>query len=124
MHCYSLGENHNDIHIALAKKPDTGMCKSVTAEMPPHFRPKDWTADAVSAVGEHPVKITGQLFFDGSHRPCKPGKKISPKRASVWKIHPVYKLEVCKNESLGGCKVDDPSVWSPLEPVEVDEDED
>jgi len=115
VNCHDLTPEGNDIHVALvdsadkvaawqkAAKPqqDQIECTSVTAEIIPHSRPDQWnridshpnTAPAVHGLpvtGLH-VKITGQLFFDGSHDPknCAP-----PKRSSSWEIHPVYAIEV------------------------------
>ena len=114
VNCKLKGAANNDIHIALGSSADADACESVTAEMIPHFRPSQWTPAAVSAVGTHPVRITGQLFFDGSHIPCRNGQAHSPERVSVWEIHPVYAMEVCKNRRLSSCDADDDSVWTPL----------
>lgn len=92
----------NDIHIALVENASiTDECQSMTAEIIPHFRPAVWdrfdsNAKTTRAVHGLPVKglrvrLTGQLFFDGSHvpKPCQ-----GPRRRSSWEIHPVYKIEV------------------------------
>ena len=98
----------NDIHIALGQKATSRECSSVTAEIIPHFRPPLWDRiDSNACTARHvtnplPVKrlrvrITGQLFFDGSHVPSScsaPAGGGNPKRRSVWEIHPVYKIEV------------------------------
>jgi hypothetical protein len=100
----------NDIHIALVQKisPTVKECSSVTAEIIPHFRPPVWDRfDCDPCTSPHvtkplPVKglrvrITGQLFFDGSHLPSsctKPAPGGNPLRRSVWEIHPVYNIEV------------------------------
>ncbi len=98
----------NDIHIALGKTALAQECSSATAEIIPHFRPAVWERfDSNSCTVSHvanplPVKrlrvrITGQLFFDGSHKPspCSaPSGGGNPLRRSVWEIHPVYKIEV------------------------------
>ena len=39
------------------------------------------------------VRMTGQLFFDGSHSPCINGHGGPPRR-SIWEIHPVFAIEV------------------------------
>jgi hypothetical protein len=50
-----------------------------------------------SRLQAHSYRITGQLFFDASHEPCPCGAtKCEPLRSSVWEIHPVYRIEVCK----------------------------
>jgi len=98
----------NDIHIALGETASAEECSSVTAEIIPHFRPTVWDRfDSNACTSPHvanalPVKglrvrITGQLFFDGSHNPgpCSgpAGPNSFPRRA-VWEIHPVYAIEV------------------------------
>ena len=118
VNCHLTGKEANDIHIVLrSSKTDTDECNSVTAEMIPHFRPDSWnkiTFQAVSAaLQKHPVRITGQMFFDASHSPCNHPDHIStdPKRRSNWEIHPLYTIEVCKNKTFNGCPVDDDSKW-------------
>ncbi len=103
----------NDIHIALGPKPSTQECASVTAEISPHYRPATWdeignfevygggkytvNPGMASRLQGHPYRITGQLFFDASHEPCPCGTtQCEPLRSSLWEIHPVYQVEVCK----------------------------
>jgi hypothetical protein len=101
----SAGEN--DIHIALGPASGTQECASVTAEISPHYRPTSWNEignfatdpKIASRLRDQTYRITGQLFFDGSHKtcPCSVTKcGGNPRRASLWEIHPVYKIEVCK----------------------------
>jgi hypothetical protein len=94
----------HDIHISLVTKPNldpkTDECSSVVAEMSPHHRPDSWTHGNVEKIAKAnlPVRVTGQLYFDSSHFPCKAGKSAgqgNPSRQSLWEIHPIYKFEVC-----------------------------
>ncbi|HYR77755.1 MAG TPA: hypothetical protein VEM96_18200 [Pyrinomonadaceae bacterium] len=98
----------NDIHVALTETPGADECSSVTAEIIPHFRPALWERfDSNACTSPHvtnplPIKnlrvrITGQLFFDGSHTAGACG--VAPgvnsfQRRSVWEVHPVYAIEV------------------------------
>jgi hypothetical protein len=89
-----------DIHIALldhaerVAKKATGaekepiLCPSVTAEIIPHFRPDDWEIDQLEAISDRQVRVTGQLFFDGSHKPCSvPHHATSdPKRIAIQAV--------------------------------------
>jgi hypothetical protein len=98
----------NDIHVALGQTASAQECSSVTAEIIPHFRPAVWDRfDSNACTSPHvtnplPVKglrvrITGQLFFDGSHKPAPcnaPSGGHDPERRAVWEIHPVYAIEV------------------------------
>jgi len=92
-------DNH-DIHIVLV--PSAGEmdeCKAVVAEISPHHRPLEWTAPNINAlaVSKALVRVSGQLFFDSSHQPCKNGERNAwhPKRSSLWEIHPIYGIKVC-----------------------------
>jgi hypothetical protein len=98
----------NDINVTLVQTASSQKCSSVTAEIIPHFRPVLWDRfDSNACTSRHVtkplpvkglrVKITGQLFFDGSHNaaPCYgPLPRGNPLRRSVWEIHPVYGIEV------------------------------
>jgi len=114
VNCYRQSEEENDIHIVLGRTLDDEPCDTVTAEISPHFRPLAWTPDNLNHLEHHPVRMTGQLFFDSSHKPCKDGKG-SPARASVWEIHPVYAVEVCRKTSIQTCKSGPRSNWVPLD---------
>jgi uncharacterized protein YgiM (DUF1202 family) len=116
VNCYRLSEEENDIHIPLGQDTNVDECLSVTAEMSPHFRPVKWTPNSINSVGKHPVRVTGQLFYDSSHKPCKPGKPAAPKRISLWEIHPVYAFEVCTSSTdIDQCKAAPDSDWKPLD---------
>jgi len=115
VNCYRPSDEENDIHIMLARSSDEDTCQTVTGEMSPHFRPDEWTPDNLNALKVHPVRITGQLFFDSSHKPCHGTVRASPPRASVWEIHPIYAIEVCKGTSLQSCKTGPASKWVPLD---------
>jgi hypothetical protein len=94
VNCYRPSDEENDIHIVLGQQTKDDERISVTAEMSPHFRPVKWTQNNVNSAGEHPIRVTGSLFYDSSHVICQPGKQTAPKRASLWEIHPVYAFEV------------------------------
>jgi hypothetical protein len=102
VNCNNSALDFNDIHIALGKTARTPECSSVTAEVIPHFRSAvldRFDSNPITAphvpnalpVKGIQVRITGQLFFDGSHipKPCKP-----PRRRASWEIHPIYNIEV------------------------------
>jgi len=108
---------YHDIHISFvddANKSQSGdtkaisdkkECTGIVAEMSPHHRPDNWTADNVNrvATAQALVRITGQQFFDSSHVPCSNGAPVgsNPKRISLWEIHPIYKFEVCTGDCAG-----------------------
>jgi len=108
VNCRNDSTDWNDIHIALGQTASDHECDSVTAEIIPHFRPANWDrfdndpktmphVKGIAKVKGLQVRITGQLFFDGSHRP-KPcsnmSKSTDPPRRALWEIHPVYDIKV------------------------------
>lgn len=114
VNCNGATPELNDIHMAMGSTANAQECESVSAEISPHYRPASWdqigqfetystttrkyTSNAAldARLQAHPYRITGQLFFDSSHAPCPCGTKCNPVRASVWEIHPIYNIEVCK----------------------------
>ena len=130
VNCNLNGDETNDIHLTLrqtpglilkrpAKLPDP-RCNSISAEISPHFRPAAWNKLAASSsnttFSTRPLRITGALTFDAEHKPCTNGKPAtgSPVRISVWEIHPVYAVDVCKFTTLTRCKATTDSAWTPF----------
>jgi len=123
VNCNNPELDWNDIHIALSdnSRGETDECTTVTAELSPHYRPALWDrfhdglnaeieailpgllrrrVSSHKAKGDKPlyVRLTGPLFYDASHTPCKfDGNKITerhgPERRSIWEIHPVYRIQ-------------------------------
>ena len=105
VNCNIPGRTTNDIHIVLMQKLHQDECRSTTAEISPHFRPAGWTDTKLKQAAKgHPVRLSGQLFFDGSHSPCSGDSRPNPKRVSVWEIHPVYSVEVCSQTTVTQCQ--------------------
>jgi hypothetical protein len=114
VNCNGATEELNDVHIAFGAQANAQECDSVTAEISPHYRPASWneighyekwnsstkkyTPDPAMAarLKSLPYRVTGQLFFDASHSVCPCGTNCNPVRSSLWEIHPVYNIEVCK----------------------------
>ena len=118
VNCNRLGCKNNDIHIDLGDSTGVDECDRFTAEISPHLRPVTWdkiTSDSYKMdFKSFPVRMTGQLFFDASHRPCRNGQGAAPKRSSSWEVHPVYAIDVCRFPDASRCKVDDESAWLPF----------
>jgi hypothetical protein len=127
VNCNGGAESQNDIHMAMGATANTQECDSVTTEISPHYRPASWneighferyhpatkkyTPDPGMAarLQAHAYRITGQLFFDASHTVCPCGTSCSPARSSLWEIHPLYAIEVCKSASA--CDENSDSDW-------------
>ncbi len=127
--CNLLGCAYNDIHITLAEDAkETAWCNTIVAEIIPHYRPPAWdlfdSPDYAGFFKTHPIKVSGQLFFDGSHVACTSGGKagFNPftkhndfERLALWEIHPIYAIDVCKHTDKSQCSASDPSAWFPFE---------
>jgi hypothetical protein len=129
-----------DVHFALSEKKlkfkkkepkpkrDAKLCKSFGAELIPHLRPEMWEAANIKDLEKEQaiVKVSGQLFFDGSHQPCvgKAPRTGDPARFTVWEIHPIYDLQVCKHDSMSKCSPSDGSVWQSVKEWEAEPDHD
>jgi len=105
VNCYTSGPEYNDIHMPLVPDVKAPYSTTVVSEVIPHQRPKAWEVATLKKV-KNPVRITGQLFFDGSHHP-------DAERPTVWEIHPVYKIEICAQKTLAECQKPTAS-WSAL----------
>ena len=71
-------------------------------------------AERIAAADlDRPLRLTGQMMFDGSHTPCGNGTG-SQKRVSVWEIHPVYAIDVCKKKAVSACRIGVADDWKPL----------
>ena len=115
VNCNIPGNPTNDIHIVLVQNPNDDECTSTTAEMSPHFRPVSWTPDSIHSIQSRPVRVRGQLFYDGSHTPCTATSRPNPQRVSLWEIHPVYSFDVCRFTDLAKCQESDDASWMPLD---------
>jgi len=104
VNCNIPGDPTNDIHIVLVQHPSDDPCSSTTAEMIPHYRPNSWTDKNLMAMKQHPVKLRGPLFYDDAHMPCTATSRPNPKRASLWEIHPLYSIQVCRLLDLDQCR--------------------
>lgn len=137
VNCHLESEAENDIHITLVQAPappppaksdppavsaqkraalEAALCTGIVVEVIPHFRPAAYEVHVLNPIAERhvPVRISGQLFFDASHHPCRDGipGRGDPARMSLWEIHPIYAIDVCKNDRLDQCRAEDESVWS------------
>lgn len=132
------GQEYTDIHVYLSATPPHDWtsdadrmrqdCGSMTAEIIPHLRPDEFMKmgafhdtkgkahafDRIAAAKlDRPLRITGQMFFDGSHDKCADDEDQTtvPRRFSTWEIHPVYEIDVCRSIAVGQCRADHDGDW-------------
>ena len=134
VNCKQKGKVKNDIHYSISrswhdidnldkKQKQLQLCNMVTGEISPHFRPEAWEADNLSDLDRIPVRLTGQLFFDASHKPCSAGKPVNPARASVFELHPTYAIDVCKSKTKTKCRVNINSDWMTMDAWVAEQEE-
>jgi len=76
--------------------------------------------DGLSKEARNPARQqpSANPRFDASHVPCAPDKEANPARLSLWEIHPVYAIDVCSETTIAACRIDDESLWTPLNEFE------
>jgi hypothetical protein len=95
----------NDVHIPIVARADDTVFHSVVVEPIPQDRPNSWTLAAFRKLQRDgtQIRIRGQLVLDNAHRvndsPDDAGVSNEPKRLTVWEIHPVKHVFVCKKAS-------------------------
>ena len=105
--CHFHADDDVDWHIYLQENAGDGMDKAVIVETTPRIRKLHHWDPAVldKSVGTgNPIRVTGFLMVDPEHR-----NQVGKFRGSIWEIHPVTNIEVCKTSSCGD------SDWVPLD---------
>jgi len=55
-------------------------------------------------------------LFDAGHLLCRDSQpRENLQRTSGREIHPAHRIEVCRRDTIEACRVDDESVWVPLD---------
>jgi hypothetical protein len=113
VNCNIKGEANNDIHISVAESQDTSDFEGIVVEMIPQNRPTKWTVANVSKLRGKLLLIEGGLFYDNHHfvngDATEPVPR-QPPRFSLWEIHPVVSVKVCKKAD-NQCDPDRASDW-------------
>lgn len=113
VNCYLKDEPNNDIHISVTESKDMSEFEGIVVEMIPQNRPEKWTSDNVATLRGKLLLIEGALFYDNLHvvnsDAANPIPR-QPKRFSLWEIHPIVSVKVCKNADTK-CDPNDSSVW-------------
>jgi hypothetical protein len=123
VNCNLTGAANNDFHIPVVEEAGQDEFHAIVVEMIPQGhdggkRNAGWTIAKLQALltSGSMVRITGQLFYDNAHFPNGDSAHPigrQPKRFSLWEIHPISTLEVCKHAN--SCDISSDSDWTPLE---------
>jgi len=77
--------------------------------------PTNWTSNKIDKLRGKVLLIEGGLFYDNLHfangDASNPIER-QPKRFSLWEIHPVTSVKVCKKIKVSQCNPDHASDWS------------
>jgi hypothetical protein len=120
--CRLIGRDNNSFRLNLAELPDDTEFDSILAEVIPQKRPLGWTLPKLRYLArtKRRVRVVGQLFYDSKHvvnsdpDDEQPGQ---PKRLSLWEIHPVSEISVCRFCYVSQCDPKRQNDWFPLERV-------
>jgi hypothetical protein len=118
VNCGLKGSANNDFHIPIAPTADSTEFDGLVVEMIPQNRPAQWNVTKIHKVQKLGLKVfvTGQLFYDNQHfvndDEDNP-KGGQPKRFTLFEVHPVTQLAVCKNSD--SCDETKPDQWTALE---------
>ena len=113
VNCNLKTEANNDIHISVAESEDASEFEGIVVEMIPQDRPTKWTSTNVRKLRGKLLLIEGGLLYDNLHfangDAANPVPR-QPKRFSLWEIHPVESVKVCKKAD-NQCDPDRASDW-------------
>jgi hypothetical protein len=113
VNCNLKTEANNDIHIPVSESKNASEFEAIVVEMIPQDRPAKWTSTNVRKLRGKLLLIEGGLFYDNLH--FVNGDSANPlsgqpKRFSLWEIHPVVSVKVCKKAD-NQCDPDRVSDW-------------
>ncbi len=107
--CHASDVQYRDTHIELvADRSDSGSKQCVIVEVTPRLRAImaakgiDWSTPTLkNTITGHYITVRGWMLFDEEHK--KQALNTAPRnpsdwRATCWEIHPVAKIEICKDK--------------------------
>jgi hypothetical protein len=108
--CHFTQPEDVDWHVYLTEHPNEPIAKAVIIETTPRIRVgHKWDPKVLErwVNKDTPVRVSGFLMLDPEHRDM-----IGSARSTVWELHPVMKIEVCKSTSCTE------SEWADLDTVQ------
>lgn len=114
VNCNLKKELNNDIHISVAETKNASAFEGIVVEMIPQDRPENWTSAEVDTLRGKVLLIEGGLFYDNLHFANGDANNPmggQPPRFSLWEIHPITSLKVCKKNTVSQCDPNRASDW-------------
>lgn len=115
VNCNLKGEPNNDLHISVAETKNASEFDGIVVERIPQDRPANWTAKNLAKLRGKVLLIEGALFYDNAHFVNSDKNNPlggQPKRFSLWEIHPITSLKVCKKAAVSQCDPAKDSDWN------------
>jgi hypothetical protein len=116
VNCNLKTEANNDIHVSVAETKNGSEFEGIVVEMIPQDRPATWTSSKIGTLRGKVLLIEGGLFYDNLHvangDASNPVPGGQPKRFSLWEIHPVTSVKVCKKTTISKCDPDRAADWN------------
>ena len=115
VNCNLKKEPNNDIHISVTEAKNGSEFEEIVVEMIPQDRPENWTSSGVAALRGKVLLIEGALFYDNLHFANGDANNPiggQPPRFSLWEIHPITSLKVCKKGTVSQCDPNRASDWN------------
>ena len=116
VNCNLKKEANNDIHISVTETKNGSEFEGIVVEMIPQDRPENWTSQEIKKLRGKVLLIEGGLFYDNLHvangDASNPVPGGQPKRFSLWEIHPVTSVKVCKKPKVSQCDPERASDWN------------
>ena len=113
VNCNLKTEANNDIHISVSESKNASEFEGIVVEMIPQDRPTKWISMNVRKLRGKLLLIEGGLLYDNLHfangDAANPVPR-QPKRFSLWEIHPVVSVKICKKAD-NQCDPDRASDW-------------
>jgi hypothetical protein len=113
VNCNLKTEANNDIHISVSESKGTSEFEGIVVEMIPQSRPAKWTSANIRKLRGKLLLIEGGLLYDNLHFANGDAANPLPRqpaRFSLWEIHPIVSLKVCKKAD-GHCDPNRDSDW-------------
>jgi len=114
VNCNLKSEANNDLHISVTERKNGSEFEGIVVEMIPQDRPDNWTSAQVGTLRGKVLLIEGSLLYDNKH--VTNGDENNPlagqpKRFSLWEIHPITSVKVCKKATASQCDPDRAADW-------------
>jgi len=115
VNCNLKSEANNDIHVSVTETKSGSEFEGIVVEFIPQDRSSNWTSKQADRLRGNVLLIEGGLFYDNLHFSNGDASNPlagQPKRFSLWEIHPVTSVKVCKKKTVSRCDPDRGSDWT------------